>query len=91
MSELSVRKLPGVGKVNELILGGLQIYTGKDLLSKSAEIFVCFTEKAFDFLVKSALGVGKNQHDKLDQIKKSMSVCYSFKPCAGEEIQVKLD
>ena len=41
--------------------------------------------------MRSALGVGKNTHDKLDQIKKSMSVCYSFKPASVEEIQVKLE
>jgi hypothetical protein len=66
MADLPVRKLPGVGKVNELILSGLEIYTGKDLIKKASEIFVCFTEKAFDFLIKSALGLGKNFHERAD-------------------------
>ena len=92
MAELPVRKLPGVGKVNEMILGSLDIYTCRDLLNKAAEIYINFTEKAFDFLVRSALGLGKNIHEKFDQIKKSMSVCYSFKPMTTEEeINAKLE
>ena len=87
-----MRKLPGVGKVNEMILGGLEIFTCRDLLNKAAEIYINFTEKAFDFLTRSALGLGKNMHEKFDQIKKSMSVCYSFKPVNNpEEIRVKLE
>lgn len=78
-----MRKLPGVGKVNEMILGGLNIFTCKDLLDKATEIYINFTEKAFDFLVRSALGVGGNQHERQD-IKKSMSVCYSFKPIESQ-------
>ena len=92
MAELPVRKLPGVGKVNEMILGGLEIFTCRDLLNKAAEIYINFTEKAFDFLAKMALGLGKNTHEKFDQIKKSMSVCYSFKPMSdAKQIKEKLE
>jgi DNA polymerase kappa len=92
MADLPIRKLPGVGKVNEMILGGLEIYTCRDLLDKAAEIYINFTERAFDFLVRSALGLGKNEHEKYDAIKKSMSVCYSFKPINNEaEIRQKLE
>ena len=45
MAELPVRKLPGVGKVNAMILGGLEIFTYRDLLNKAAEIYINFTEK----------------------------------------------
>jgi len=91
MAELPVRKLPGVGKVNEMILGGLNIFTCKDLLDKAAEIYINFTEKAFDFLVRSALGVSGNIHEK-QEIKKSLSVCHSFSPIESEaEIRSKVD
>ena len=80
MAELPVRKIPGVGKINEMILAGLNIFTCRDLLNRAAANYVNFTERAFDFLAKSALGIGKNIHDKSDQIKKSLSVCLSFKP-----------
>ena len=85
MAELPVRKIPGVGKVNEMILAGLDIYTCRDLLNKAAEIYINFTEKAFDFLARSALGLGKNVHEKFDQIKKSLSVCFSFKPMTNQD------
>lgn len=75
---LPVRKLPGVGKINEMILKGLGINLCRDLLVKATLIYVNFTERAFDFLVRSALGLGRTTHDKADQIKKSISVCYSF-------------
>ena len=47
MQELPVRKVPGVGKVNEHILAGLNIYTCKDLVEKATEVYVTFTEYAF--------------------------------------------
>lgn len=52
MADLPVRKLPGIGKVNEKIMAGLDIKTCKDLKLKAAEIFINFTENAFDFLIK---------------------------------------
>ena len=33
MADLPVRKIPGVGKINELILAGLNIFTCRDLLN----------------------------------------------------------
>jgi DNA polymerase kappa len=92
VQSLPVRKIPGVGKVNEMILAGLNIYTCKDLIDRAAAIYINFTERAFDFLVRSALGLGKSVHEKPDQIKKSLSVCLSFKPLVNaDEIQLKLD
>jgi DNA polymerase kappa len=92
MADLPVRKIPGVGKINEMILAGLNIFTCWDLINRSTAIYINFTERAFDFLVKSALGIGKNTHDKADQLKKSLSVCLSFKPITdSSDIQHKLD
>lgn len=33
------------------------------MINKAADIYVNFTEKAFDFLIRSALGLGKNTHE----------------------------
>jgi DNA polymerase kappa len=62
MKDMPVRKIPGVGKVNEHILSGLNIYTCKDLVEKATEVYVTFTEWAFEFLVKCALGISKCIH-----------------------------
>lgn len=92
MADLPVRKIPGVGKINEMILSGLNILTCRDLLNRATAIYINFTERAFDFLTRSALGLGKNTHDKADKIKKSLSVCLSFQPVTcREEVQLKLD
>ena len=64
MMDLPVRKIPGVGKVNEHILSGLNIYSCKDLVEKATEVYVTFTEHAFQFLVKSALGIARVMHEK---------------------------
>lgn len=62
MDKLPVRKLPGVGKVNEQILLGLGVEYCKDANDKAVDIYVNFTENAFDFLIRSTLGIAKNRH-----------------------------
>lgn len=47
MHEIPIRKIPGIGKLNEKILNGLGIVKCKDILDKATEIFVNFTENAF--------------------------------------------
>lgn len=82
MMDLPVRKIPGVGKVNEHILAGLNIYSCKDLVEKATEVYVTFTEYAFEFLVKSALGVSRCMHEEEKGVisQRSMGVSATFKP-----------
>jgi DNA polymerase kappa len=82
MKDLPVRKIPGVGKVNEHILSGLNIYSCSDLVEKSTEVYVTFTDWAFEFLVKSALGISRCVHEDTGGVLKqrSMGVCSTFKP-----------
>jgi len=82
MMDLPVRKLPGVGKVNEHILAGLNIYSCKDLVEKATEVYVTFTEYAFQFLVKSALGMARVMHEKEEGVvaQRSMGVSCTFRP-----------
>lgn len=82
MMDLPVRKIPGVGKVNEHILAGLNIYCCKDLVEKATEVYVTFTEYAFEFLVKSALGVSRCMHEEEKGVisQRSMGVSATFKP-----------
>ena len=63
MEKLPIRKVPGVGKINEQILSGMGIKMCRDTLKNGAEIQINFTSNACDFLVKSALGIAKNVHD----------------------------
>ena len=67
MRDLPVRKLPGVGKVNEHILAGLNIYYCKDLVERATEVYATFTEWAYEFLLKSALGISRVMHEVDDK------------------------
>ena len=77
MMKLLVRKLPGVGKVNEQILSGLGIETCRDVVEKAPEIFLNFTENAFDFLMRASLGISSNTHGETS-IKKSLNIAETF-------------
>jgi DNA polymerase kappa len=82
MRELPIRKIPGVGKVNEHILNGLNIYFCKDVVERATDVYVTFTEWAYEFLVKSALGIARVMHetDKEGIVgQKSMGVSSTFK------------
>eukprot|EP00347_Sterkiella_histriomuscorum_P000041 403377409 len=87
MKELPVRKLVGVGKVNEQILLGMNIKTCSDVIDKAVDIYINFTENAFDFLVKSAIGIARNTHEEAG-IKKSLNISQTFQ-VLSEFIQIK--
>jgi len=46
-----VRKIPGIGKINEMILSGIGIHHCRDILEKATEVYVNFSPNAFQFLV----------------------------------------
>ncbi|CDW79370.1 dna polymerase iv kappa [Stylonychia lemnae] len=91
MNKLPVRKLVGVGKVNEQILLGMGIQTCEDVMTKSIDIYINFTENAFDFLVKSAMGIARNTHDETG-LKKSLNVSQTFQVLSEyNQIKQKLE
>ena len=51
MMDQPIRKIPGIGKINEMILSGIGIEYCRDLIEKSTEIYVTFSPNAFQFLV----------------------------------------
>jgi hypothetical protein len=51
----------------------MDIIKCSDIIEKAVDIYINFTENAFDFLIKSALGISKNTHDETG-IKKSINV-----------------
>lgn len=66
MSKLSVRKIPGIGRMTELTLASLNIYTCKDIMDKAIEILIAFNERTSRWLFKSALGIARYEHDEDD-------------------------
>jgi DNA polymerase kappa len=80
MDELSVRKIPGVGRVGEQLLNGLGIATCKQLKENAPELYAMFNESTFAFYMYSALGVGRNIHVESNAgVQKSISVRETFK------------
>lgn len=85
---LPIRKIPGIGKVTEQILVGLDIFKCKDILEKAEELCIIKTESAFQFLIRyfsiltirSSLGIGRCYHEDQDPnaIQKSMGISTTF-------------
>ena len=91
MSNLLVRKLPGVGKVNEQILAGLGIVKCSDAIKCATNVYINFTVNAFDFMIRACMGIAKNVHE--DQgVKKSLNVSETIPVTSNyEEIKKKME
>jgi hypothetical protein len=51
----------------------MDIYTCQDVMNKAMDLYINFTENAFEFMIKSALGIAKNIHEDAG-LKKSLNV-----------------
>jgi DNA polymerase kappa len=87
MRKLSVRKIPGIGRMTELVLASLGIFTCQDILEKAVEIYICFSERLTNFLFRAALGISRNFHEEDDEdaCQKSISVSSTFRPISTLE------
>lgn len=86
MTKMSVRKIPFIGRMTELILSELSIFTCSDVLEKAAEITISFSERTSSFLIESALGVARNCHtEDEDDTQKSISISSTFRPIVLKE------
>lgn len=77
MAKLPIRKIPGIGKVNEQILSGMGVALCPDIAAKALDISINFTNNAFDFLLRSSIGIAKNVHEE-QGIKKSINCSETF-------------
>lgn len=85
MKERKVREIPGVGGVQEQLLAGIGVVTCTDIQEKATEIFCCFTENQFEYLVKASFGISRREHETTDITKKSISISKSFRPISRKE------
>lgn len=67
MKGMSVRKIPGIGRMTELVLASLGIYTCQDVLDKAVEIYLSFSERTSHFLLRCAMGISRNYHEEDDE------------------------
>ena len=85
--DLSVRKIPGIGRMTELVLASLDIYKCQDILDKSTEILISFSERQSYFLFRAAVGIARNYHEEEDEdgCQKSISCRETSKPLSTLE------
>ncbi|KAI0655883.1 hypothetical protein C8Q70DRAFT_401950 [Cubamyces menziesii] len=60
MHDLSIRKVPGVGRVNERLLESIGIATCGDILQKRAVLFLLDKQFGLEFLLQAYLGIASN-------------------------------
>ena len=61
VSKLNIRKVGGIGNVQEQLLRGIGVETCGDLYKRRAEIRVLFSETSSDFYLAVCQGVGSNR------------------------------
>jgi len=84
LDSLSVRKIPGVGKVTEKLLSSLNIVSIRDIIVYRSVLFHCMKRKMFEFLLQSALGIAPCYISDSES-RKGMSRERTFKPTSSLE------
>lgn len=83
LAPLSVRKIPGVGKVSEKILNEIGVFTCSDILKHARKLYSFFKPKMVEFFLKSAIGISKTTKKNSEQ--KSFSVDRFFRPTSDRD------
>lgn len=63
MADKKIRKIPGIGPVNEYYLKGLGIESAQDILDNVDILTICFSKSSTEFFVAAALGLGSIEHE----------------------------
>ncbi len=58
MMNKKIRKIPGIGPVNQYFLKGLGIETATDILTNIDVIAICFSSNSTEYYISRALGLG---------------------------------
>ena len=79
VSGLAIRKVGGIGNVQEQLLKGLGVQTCRDLYAKRAEIRLLFSELSFEFYLAVSQGIGSSRIEPPeDRERKSISTETTF-------------
>ena len=63
MSNQKIRKIYGIGPVNEYYLKGIGIETAKDIIDNTDILAICFSENTCEYFLSTALGLGSIEHE----------------------------
>ena len=79
VSGLAIRKVGGIGNVQEQLLKGIGVQTCRDLYDKRAEIRLLFSELSFEFYLAVSQGIGSSRIEPPeDRERKSISTETTF-------------
>lgn len=67
MAKLVIRKIPGIGRMTELILNNLGVKTCSDIIAKKTELLICFRDGTARWLLMSSLGISRVYHSASDE------------------------
>ncbi|KAI0244606.1 hypothetical protein L0F63_006104, partial [Massospora cicadina] len=80
MAPLSIRKISGIGRVTERVLNAVGVKTCQDAYDRHVILFSLFSEKTFNFIFASCLGISSN-----DLTSKSISTERTFQTLSSWE------
>ena len=83
MKDKPIRKIPGIGPVNEYYLKGLKIEKAIDLLENTDALTICFSDLSCQFFIEAALGIGSTEHEFKER--KSVGKSETFRPTCDEK------
>ncbi|XP_036382733.1 DNA polymerase kappa [Megalops cyprinoides] len=89
IQDLPIRKVPGIGKVTEKMLGALGITSCSQLRQKVALLSLLFSETSWHHFLQISLGLGST-HIERDGERKSMSTERTFGEMSSAEEQYEL-
>ena len=89
ISDLPVRKIPGIGKQTELLLNGLGIQKCRSLLDNAGLLSALFSNVAFEFFLESGLGIGSSD-EPAEYERKGISCERTFASLEGKVLEEKL-
>ena len=94
VNPLPVRKVGGVGKVNERVLAAFGMSTCGDVFAKRAVVAALFSKSAFTFLLEASMGVGTERRRNSRALlpgtqvaRKSLGQEKTFAPTADRRVQ----
>ncbi|KAF5351766.1 hypothetical protein D9756_007614 [Leucocoprinus leucothites] len=86
MHDLSIRKVPGIGRVNERLLESIGIKTCGDIFTHRATLALMDKQFGLHFLLKTYLGIASNEvHPPQREERKSIGAERTFSPTDDRE------
>lgn len=90
MSPLSIRKINGIGRVTERVLNAIGVKVCKDIYEHQTILYSLLSEKTFNFLLASCLGISGSKTTS-SHTRKSISTERTFRTLSTwEELTTKL-